>query len=627
MLQSVHNYLRHSFTNRKPGQILAFILLAVSLSCLAALLIFRSNQIVLLLACTAGTFLGLIRLITFRATLNRWVIPASFCLVWLIPLVRVLIGAGGGPLSWDELLYMDLARTAAAEPRVLNQYFHIYLLKIFYWLFGSSDFSAARYYWIVTQSSVLVLVYESAIILTRRYSAFARIISGLAAVVLFACQPLVMEYVGVAYVDFTLELLMTAAAFLLILADARPSFTRTALVLMGILFGLGLKTKEVAVILLIPALGLVWINRPTTFIRRYMLRSAGLFLAGIAAGLVVMIVLNALVLGRPLWGFTPRDLAEWFTVRTGYDPGLKPYYRQSYLTELASTVSVCSLVLIGLILHRRDPATRIGVFRTLLAVIAGFILFYSFIPFQAYTRYLIPIYPLLAILAGPAAAEFAAGQTRSLVFVLFISLPAAVLAWLVRTRIIPTLDPRVFTPEYVYTALILPILLCLFVLGVFVLPTRLPRLRTALLAAILMTAVFYPLVDISRNMAKRNPEKQVTQRFKIIRQWNPDVLNYSDRPIFVSERVNNPLGQMAISADYARIMLNLYFDVDLPVGIVTTRMEQFLQDDLSNYCYGLLPTREFDALPENDREKLTDVFDLSQNNSTLLTYLKNPACQ
>lgn len=594
---------------------------------LCAAFVLKSTSILIIGFCSLGAYIGIIRWITFHKPTSHWLIPHLFCLVWLIPLIRALIGAGGGPLTWDEMLYMDLARTSAAEPRVLNQYFHIYLLKIFYWLWGSTDFSAVRYYWIAVQTAVLVLVYQSSVILTRRFSAFVSIVSGMAAVLLFCSQPLVMESIGVAYVDFTLELLFTTAAFLLIVADARPSFTRTALVLLGLLFGLGLKTKEVAIILLIPVFGLAWMTRPASSNIRDILKIIGLFAAGVLTGVLAMIALNTIVLSRPMWGFTVQDLQAWFIARTGADPGLKPFYRQSYFTELSSTSSLCCILLIVMILLGSGHAVRTSVYRILSMTIVGFILFYILIPFQAYTRYLIPIYPLLAILAGPAIAELTDGSKIRLAILLMVSLPSILLVWFIMNLIYPGLDPYIFTSKYFYPSIILPVLICFAFLVWLVIPVRFKILRTSLIGLFLITTVMYPLADVYKIIANREPEQLVAERFRIIRQWKPDIHKYVDRQIFISERVDNPKGPLAITPDYARIMLNLALDARLPVGIVTTRIDVLLEDDMNRYCFGILPTREFDALTEQDHERLEVTFRLSQTSNQKLTYLNNPACR
>jgi hypothetical protein len=627
MLQAIRERFIHLVNQKKPGLTISAILTIVCFLGLAVITLLKSTSFLLLFFLSLGAYLGFIGWITFQNSDNKRIIPYTFFLVWLIPLVRILIGAGGGPRTWDEMLYMDLARTSTAEPRVLNQYFHVYLLKIFYWLCGSADFSAVRYYWISIQAIVLVLVYQSGVILTRKYSYFARIVSGLAAVLLFAAQPLVMEYVGVAYVDFTLELLFTCAALLIIVADAYPTFTRRAIFILGLLLGLGLKTKEVALVLLIPITGLAWMNRPPAINIRYFLKVAGIAVLGVLTSLIVIISLNTVIIGRPLWGLTLYDFQTWFNARTGADPGLKPYYRLSYFTELSSTASLCCILLIGLMRIGQRQLLSTRVYRILGATILSFVLLYILIPFQAYTRYLIPKYQLLAILAGPAIVEFTEGSKSRLTILLLVSLPSALLVWLTKRLIHPALDPNIYTANYFYTVCVLPILICLTILVWMVIPEKFQNIRTTLVGLFFIAAILYPISDVYESVSTQEPEKLVSERFRILRLWDPDVRKFADRQLFISERIDNPQGPLAISADYARIMINLGLDANLSGNIVTTKMDLLVDDDLNRYCFGILPTEEFDSLSANNRLKIERVFKLSQNKNHVLTYLTNPACR
>ncbi len=57
-----------------------------------------------------------------------------------------LLAIGGGPITNDEIKYLNTSTHATAEPWLLNRCAHIYLQKIFVWLAGE-PLLGARIFW------------------------------------------------------------------------------------------------------------------------------------------------------------------------------------------------------------------------------------------------------------------------------------------------------------------------------------------------------------------------------------------------------------------------------------------------------------------------------------------------
>lgn len=224
-------------------------------------------------------------------------------------LVGFLVLFGGlrafavGPLNWDPLKYLDLSLDPFSDPTVLNRYVHVYLQRVFVIIAGSG-LRGANLYWSALIAGTALLTYGNAAALLPR----SRSLNGIIAVVFLFAQPIILRHPGTTYADH-------AAAFFVALGLAiYVSYHRSdrrhpgLLFLFGLVLFLAVKSKETGIILAPLVLG---IDRPD--------RAGGprrgaagkvLWLAGgLATGQLLLMLLDALWLGDPLFSLRPSSWA------------------------------------------------------------------------------------------------------------------------------------------------------------------------------------------------------------------------------------------------------------------------------------------------------------------------------
>ena len=141
--------------------------------------------------------------VTFKLKSVNNRIEYSIVLLFSAVCFIFLLKHSGGPISWDELLYMNISITSIKAPFVLNRYFHIYLQKLFFWIFGE-PLLGAKVFWSFIISFCMFLIYLNSKLISKSGSFFVPCI----AIVFFFSHDLVFCYSGVTYVDFTLMLMM-----------------------------------------------------------------------------------------------------------------------------------------------------------------------------------------------------------------------------------------------------------------------------------------------------------------------------------------------------------------------------------------------------------------------------------
>ncbi|MFC1976010.1 hypothetical protein ACFLXQ_06405, partial [Chloroflexota bacterium] len=107
--------------------------------------------------------------------------PLDYVIIGVILLILCVIASFyvGGPISWDELLYMNLSLNPTPKPFVLNRYFHIYLQALFFQF--SNPLLAVKIFWSFLVFLTGFLVYVSARNLTKD----SNYLNGLIAILFF----------------------------------------------------------------------------------------------------------------------------------------------------------------------------------------------------------------------------------------------------------------------------------------------------------------------------------------------------------------------------------------------------------------------------------------------------------
>ncbi|MEM8961271.1 MAG: hypothetical protein AAGD38_07330 [Acidobacteriota bacterium] len=301
-----------------------------------------------------------------------------------------LFAVAGGPVSWDELLYMDLSAEPRADPSVLNRYVHIYAQSLFMTMAGS-PLDGARLYWAFLMVASGVLTYAVA----RRFTPSSTALTGVVAVGLLASQYLIAYYAGATYADFTVMVIGLVALVFYLWALDRPVLFLPYVGLGACLY-LAARAKETGAALAVLAIGAVFLvpsfGRPEPF-----RRIAALAVGG-GAALVAMACVDGLLLGDVLFSVRPSSWAALgeFNLGRTYDRTAENWFGEIGSTEL---MLLFTLFLASAWRLDLDRARR-WVWMLPLALLALLVYTMVFGAFGVIPRYFLPVYPVLAVLAA-----------------------------------------------------------------------------------------------------------------------------------------------------------------------------------------------------------------------------------
>lgn len=327
---------------------------------------------------------------------ENWLLVSEISILTLLLAVFALwlFKHVGFPQTYDELLYLNIGLNTEPAAHVLNRYFHIYLQKIFIPL-AKYPVEAARFYWTFVITATIAGVYIAARLIYRN------IMLALLAISVFLAQTFIFERAGTTWVDFTLMLML----MVMVLISLMYLRTKNSawLFLFGLILYLSFRTKEpgFAGIALIPVFTIQAIIE-----RKYKTvgKSLVTILCGILVGLFLFFVSDGILLGDPFFSVRPSSWRELVTTRGGtLTPSVVSYIDyllvdvQMYVPFLLYLSSFTNL---KIKLEEKFiwsfPIAFIG-FLTLLMIM-------SRASFQ--DRYLIPIYPLIALFSvHPIASQ------------------------------------------------------------------------------------------------------------------------------------------------------------------------------------------------------------------------------
>lgn len=241
--------------------------------------------------------------------LEKIVFIALFFATWI-----VLSAYAGGPIFSDEFLYIDLGLRGIAEPSYGNRYFHVYLQKIFMDL-APTPLGGVRAFWGLLIALTAALIYYHARTFTLRSTA----LHGIIALALFFSFPFITEYSGEPAVDITAMAMVLIYITIYLTSLEKTNERRRYTIMLGTLAFLAFKTKETTLLI-----NFLWVG--------YLLDEEGNWhweklwgvfanlLLGVLIGILLFIVMDVLVLGRPFFAISPGTFNAIFT---HYDFGLK----------------------------------------------------------------------------------------------------------------------------------------------------------------------------------------------------------------------------------------------------------------------------------------------------------------
>ena len=251
------------------------------------------------------TLLGILGLVCSLILLNL-VYPERITLfikisviVFVFLIARIFLYYAGGPITWDEMYYMYLSLFPMQESSLLNRYFHIYLQRFFFLLTDGDPFQGAKLFSTFQIFATAVFIFLSAYKITPSKDKIICVAAGFFALIAYFTFPYVLDYPGVTYVDYTIMLLGSMFIYLYLLAREKPA--NYLFILLGLIFFLSMKTKEVGI-----CLGVFFFDKELYFNKgqkKNIFRTVLMFASGLLMGMVVIAILDHFFLGYLFYSF------------------------------------------------------------------------------------------------------------------------------------------------------------------------------------------------------------------------------------------------------------------------------------------------------------------------------------
>lgn len=311
---------------------------------------------------------------------------ATAAVLWVLAAAAFAV-IGGGPVTNDELKYLELSIAPERQAFVLNRYGHIWLQALFVHL-APDPITGAQWMWATVIGGSIAFVFLGAGLLAQTSS----LLPGGAAVVLYLTQITIFRYIGTPYADFTVATLVALGAAVY----ACPGLDgRVRAALLGAILVFALRSKETGIILL----ALLPVVAPSDRQRLHPLAAIGWWLAGGTALQGVLMAVDAVLLGDFWFSLRPSSIAELL----GFNVGEWEHTPGNWFAWIAmSEVSVpfaCFLLALPLLRADGSPWRRMVAWMPFALMIflglAGINGNWGVIP-----RYFAPALPVLCIVAA-----------------------------------------------------------------------------------------------------------------------------------------------------------------------------------------------------------------------------------
>lgn len=476
---------------------------------------------------------------------------------WCVLFLGLYLTAGG-PVSWDELLYMETSWNLKEVPWMLNRYTHIYFQSLFMHLIGD-PMEGGRVYWSFLVSSSLAGIYLCSGLLARK----AKILTGLLAVVLFFHLRVPFRYSGTPYADFCLMFFGIWSAVFCLLANEKEGRLRQLLwVLLGFFLLLAVKSKEHGIVFWALLLTLGWSNNEFTW-QAFRQDFCWIFLGGFCGGICIVLA-DTTALGNPLYSLWPRNVESLIEYNAGLFEARSP---DSWLR-----IMTAQTLALPFFLYLAAPfvsATGSWNRKVVWAVPTLFLLYLTlihvFIRFELTDRQPIASFPFLCAGASLFFQPFLGEQdpkespVRWGIFIL-AGLPALLVVVLNLPECMAA--SWGWTSFPLESSVIFPggVLLLLLLAAWF---WRQPNLPVVFIAAAVFWMAVLPGVKVNLSALYHDTAGEIVRQRFLPFEVFKDSIPIAGQPRFlVSPRVYRDLGMLGRSAESCSWMFDLYFKTD-----------------------------------------------------------------
>jgi hypothetical protein len=543
---------------------------------------------------------------------------------------------GSGPVSWDELLYMDRGLNPIADGHILNRWMHIYWQKLFLDL-APSPIQGAKLFWGFLMAGTLVLVYQCAKIIGKE----SGIANGIIAMLFLGSSSSLFLFAGVTYSDYTVMFLVTFGLYIYLLYLRQPRHQVGLLILFGFILFVATKSKETGVILVFLIPGFAFVNNqynPKHFIRNFRY----LFL-GIGIGFMVLALLDYVYLHNAFISLSPAYLSEWsaFTLNTNsLEGGVKTrvYYwivkfsqlfsedgqqwvdRVVFLMPVLSFLYIINSAILAMSFKskRSKPWPEVFIWCLPIAFVGILILAGG----SKVDRYLYPMFPVIAIL-GSQFFEAKLPRKKTVLKKIWgiVSDPWLIAGFFALSVYAITqfgLGLKVIYYEFV------PFLgFLLIAIALWVRRWTVPLSILAILVAIVYSfyGIFYTTL---LPLASGHTDAESQARFEPLAEIVGAFDCKSDTTIYISAHVRSDLHLLSRSTSSSPWIFNVYFDCGLNESQTIYATDPQLPTDITvskHYTYAFLTSLELKALSPNQQAEIEKAYSIQYISDRQIAFL------
>lgn len=566
---------------------------------------------------------------------------------WLdIPLIEwILISIGflalfivfakqaGGPLTSDELHYMELGLTGGKDLMILNYYFHIFFQKLFMEL-APSPLVGAKIYWSFLVNATGCLVYLSA----RMISQKANFAGALMATILFYSSSFIAKYSGITKNDLTAMLVATLIIFTYLIILKRPKYLRSLCLAAGALLFFALKSKETAFLAGAVLLGL-GINKDERFTIRKFTQPLLWLVIGFIIGAILFILLNAVILGDAFWGLRISDYANFLSIYK--ESVLASSIRQNWLSGLVFQMLTLPFILYlfsGVKRSKNDltPAYKmIWTYPALLLVFLTLIMLGT-TGFSITDRYYIPAIPVMCITTAVLFWEIMLESKQDILKLIVVGFLAGLVSYLIHQAVHATYTfNSKFTFLDFHNNIIIPILAAALMVLFFLRMNKSKLVALFLLFIVLLGSLTPLYLNFQSVLVTRPNAIRMQQLFYPFSAFSDEIHFSPDMRLYISPDINKEQLMLLRRVDEVNSMFTVYFNerssyenfIDPvkydPLKDIIDFPDPLLTLPEMNYNYALITATDWEQVKSNAAlfEALSSAYTITYDDQRVIALL------